>query len=128
MAATRQRHWVIVFAMTLAVITYIDRICIAQVSPMISRELGLDKVQMGMVFAVFGWFYSAFEVPSGYLGDRIGCRKVLTRIVLWWSFFTAATGWVRSFPALLVTRALFGIGEAGGFPNISKSFTIWIPL
>lgn len=128
MAATRQRHWVIVFAMTLAVITYIDRICIAQVSPMIARDLNLDKVQMGMVFAVFGWFYSAFEVPSGYLGDRIGCRKVLTRIVLWWSFFTAATGWVRSFPALLATRALFGIGEAGGFPNISKSFTIWIPL
>jgi ACS family glucarate transporter-like MFS transporter len=127
MAATRQRHWVIVFAMTLAVITYIDRICIAQAQPLISKDLGLDKIQMGFVFAIFGWFYSAFEIPSGYLGDRIGCRKVLTRIVIWWSFFTAATGFAWNFSSLLATRALFGIGEAGGFPNIAKSFAIWLP-
>ena len=91
--ATRKRQWVIVFAMTLAVITYIDRVAIAQAQPFISRDLGLDKVQMGMVFAAFGWAYALFEIPSGFLGDLIGCRKVLTRIVLWWSFFTAATGW-----------------------------------
>jgi len=113
--------------MTLAVVTYIDRIAIAQASPLISRDLGFNKAQMGMVFAAFGWAYCLFEVPSGYLGDRIGCRKVMTRIVLWWSFFTAATGWTWNLASMLVTRALFGIGEAGGFPNIAKSFSIWVP-
>jgi sugar phosphate permease len=51
----------------------------------------------------------------------------LLRIVVWWSFFTAATGWVRSLPALIVTRFLFGAGEAGCFPNLTKAFNRWLP-
>jgi MFS family permease len=68
-----------------------------------------------------------FEIPGGYLGDWIGPRKVLMRIVLWWSAFTAATGWAWSFPSLLGTRFLFGAGEAGCFPNVAKAFTTWLP-
>ena len=49
------------------------------------------------------------------------------RIVVWWSFFTAATGWAWSFASLVVTRFLFGAGEAGCFPNLTKAFTVWLP-
>jgi len=79
------------------------------------------------VFAAFTWAYALFEIPGGWLGDKLGPRKVLTRVVLWWSFFTAATGWTWSFVSLLVTRALFGAGEAGCFPNLTKAFTTWLP-
>jgi MFS family permease len=61
------------------------------------------------------------------LGDWLGARRVLLRIVLWWSFFTAATGWVWNFASLVMTRALFGAGEAGCFPNLTKTFTTWLP-
>jgi ACS family glucarate transporter-like MFS transporter len=81
---------------------------------------------MGMVFAAFGWAYALFEMPSGFLGDWMGCRRVLLRIVLWWSFFTAATGWAWNFPSLVVTRFLFGVGEAGAFPNLIKAFSVWL--
>jgi hypothetical protein len=47
--------------------------------------------------------------------------------VLWWSFFTAATGWAWSFVSLTATRSLFGMGEAGCFPNLTKTFTTWLP-
>src|SRR2546428_2731453 len=124
---TRTRYWVIVFAITLAIITYIDRVCISQAAPDIQRELGLTKAQMGWVFAAFAWAYALFEIPGGWLGDRFGPRKVLMRVVLWWSFFTAATGWVWNLGALLVTRFLFGAGEAGCFPNLTKAFTTWLP-
>src|SRR5439155_26835632 len=60
-------------------------------------------------------------------GDRIGARKVLLRIVLWWSFFTALTGWVRSWFTLTITRFLFGAGEAGAFPNLTKALNRWMP-
>src|ERR1039458_2061972 len=120
---TRVRHWVIVFAVTLAAVTYIDRVAISFAAPSIRRELSLTAVQMGWVFAAFNWAYAMFEIPGGYLGDWIGPRKVLMRIVLWWSTFTAATGWAWSFPALLGTRFLFGAGEAGCFPNVAKVFT-----
>ncbi len=124
---TRTRCWVIVFAIALAIVQYIDRVCISQAAPLISKDLKLDSEQMGWVFSAFTLAYALFEIPAGYLGDRIGPRKVLLRIVLWWSFFTAATGWVRNWAALVVTRFLFGAGEAGAFPNLTKAFNGWLP-
>ncbi len=124
---TRVRYWVIVFAVTLAIVTYIDRVCISQAAPAMSRDLGLSKVQMGYIFSAFTLAYALFEIPGGYLGDWMGPRKVLMRIVIWWSFFTAATGWVWSFWSLWFTRLFFGAGEAGCFPNLTKSFTTWLP-
>jgi MFS family permease len=76
---------------------------------------------------VFLLSYGAFEIPSGVLGDRIGPRKVLTRIVLWWSAFTTLTGAVSNFFLLLLTRFCFGAGEAGAFPNASTVIARWIP-
>ena len=127
MRPTRQRYWVVVFAIALAVITYIDRVCISTAAPFIRRDLGLSVVQMGWAFTAFGWAYALFEIPTGYLGDRMGPRRVLLRIVLWWSFFTAATGWAWNLTSLAVTRFLFGAGEAGCFPNLTKAFTTWLP-
>jgi len=124
---TGARHWVIFFAITLSVITYIDRVCISQAAPNMRADLGLTSVQMGYAFAFFTWAYALFEIPGGWLGDRFGARKVLMRVVLWWSFFTAATGWVWNSISLYVTRALFGAGEAGCFPNLTRAFMTWLP-
>jgi MFS family permease len=82
---------------------------------------------MGWAFTAFNLGYALFEIPGGFLGDWIGPRRVLTRIVLWWSFFTAATGWAWSHASLVATRFLFGTGEAGCFPNLTKAFTTWLP-
>ena len=116
-APTRVRYWVIVFAVTLAVVTYIDRVSIGFAAPFISKDLGLDSRQMGAVFTAFGWAYALFEIPGGYLGDRLGPRSVLTRIVLWWSFFTAATGWAWSFSSLVATRFFFGRAKPAASPT-----------
>ncbi len=124
---TRVRYFVVVFAVTLAVITYIDRVCISQAAPLIQKDLGLSKIQMGFAFSAFFWAYGLFEIPGGWMGDRWGARRVLMRIVVWWSFFTAATGWVWNLPSLVTARALFGAGEAGCFPNLTKTFTTWLP-
>ncbi len=113
--------------MTLAILAYIDRVCIAQAAPLISRDLGFNKIQMGTVFSAFLLSYALFEIPGGWYGDWVGARKGLMRIVLAWSAFTALTGWVWSFASMVVVRFLFGIGEAGCFPIISKSFTTWLP-
>ena len=105
-APTRVRYWVIVFAATLAVITYIDRVALSFAAPFISKDLGLSPVQMGFAFTAFGIAYAAFEIPGGYLGDRIGPRRVLMRIVLWWSCFTAATGSTFNFYSIAFTQQI----------------------
>ncbi len=124
---SRTRHWILAFAATLAIVTYIDRVCISQAAPDIQRDLGLTKVEMSWAFASFAWAYALFEIPGGWLGDKIGPRKVLMRVVVWWSFFTAATGWAWNLSSLVVMRFLFGAGEAGCFPNLAKMFTNWLP-
>ena len=126
--ASNARRKVIWFAVTLAILAYIDRVAISMAAPEISKDLNLDKGQMGYVFGAFAIAYALFEIPGGWLGDWMGPRKVLMRIVIWWSFFTAATGWMFSYSSMLVTRFLFGAGEAGCFPNITKAFSTWLPL
>jgi MFS transporter, ACS family, glucarate transporter len=124
---TGARHWVLLFAATLAVITYIDRVCMSQAKVAIAADLGLSSVQMGYIFAAFTIAYAAFEIPGGWLGDKIGPRKVLMRVVLLWSLFTAATGRAWNFVSLAVMQFCFGAGEAGAFPNLAKAFTNWLP-
>src|SRR5579883_1514857 len=103
---SRARYWVIVFAVALAVLSYIDRVAISQAAGPISRDLSLSKSAMGLVFGAFGLSYSLFEVPTGWLGDWIGARKVLMRVVLWWSAFTALTGAAWNFASLWRIRLL----------------------
>ena len=90
---TRVRYGVLGFAAALSMITYLDRVCFSSGQKKFIEDLGLNsEADLGWVFAAFTIAYSIFEVPSGWLGDVFGPKKVLIRIVLWWSAFTALTG------------------------------------
>jgi ACS family glucarate transporter-like MFS transporter len=125
---TRKRHWVVVFAISLAMICYIDRVIIAQATPTMRADLNLSIEQWGWILGIFSWAYTLCEIPGGWMGDKWGARKVLLRVVTFWSFFTAATGWAWNYVSLFVCRLLFGAGEAGCFPNLTKAFTVWLPV
>jgi sugar phosphate permease len=113
------------FAMTLAAILYVDRVCISQSQHLISADLGLSKRQMGVAFTVFGIAYGLFEIPGGWLADRFGPRRTLTGGVCWWSFFTIASGWARGLASLVGFRFLFGLGQACCFPGLTRAFSNW---
>ena len=123
----RYRHRVSGLLVLLFAITYIDRVCISVAGPRMQADLNIDPVGWGWVTAMFTLSYCIFEIPTGALGDRIGPRRVLARVVLWWSAFTAMTGLVSNYYLLLVTRFLFGAGEAGAFPNASIVVSRWYP-
>lgn len=125
---SRVRYRVLTLAVLLAGITYLDRVCISLTAPAMMRDLGLSKVEMSFVFSAFTLAYGLFEIPTGWWGDRIGTRKVLTRIVVWWSSFTIFTAGAFNYASLLVIRFLFGVGEAGAWPNAAKTFSRWFPV
>jgi ACS family glucarate transporter-like MFS transporter len=113
--------------MALGAITYLDRVSISVARPYIARDLRLSPTQMGYVFSAFYLAYALFEIPTGWWGDRVGTRRVLTRIVCWWSAFTALTGLAFNYSSLVAIRFLFGAGEAargrmsrGRFPAGSR--------
>ena len=111
----------------LAGVLYLDRVCIGQAVQPIQDELGLSDTRMSYVMMSFTLAYGLFEVPTGRLGDREGSRRVLTRIVVWWSLFTALTGAATGFATLVAVRFLFGAGEAGAFPNAARVISRWFP-
>jgi MFS transporter, ACS family, glucarate transporter len=124
---TRVRYTVLAFLAAMTFILYLDRSCINQAAPVIKRELGISETQKGLIFSAFALAYALFEIPAGRWGDRYGSRRILTRIVLWWSFFTAITGAAGGFASLLVIRFLFGAGEAGALPNSARILREWFP-
>src|SRR5512133_893040 len=125
---TRTRFKATGFLMLLAAITYLDRICISTLAPQIARDLNLSKLQMSFVFSAFALAYAGFEIVTAWWGEKIGARRVLARIVLWWSAFTVATGLAFNYASLLAIRFLFGAGEAGAWPNAALAFSRWIPF
>src|SRR5215472_14385045 len=124
---TTARNRVLLLAFLVTGITYLDRVCVAAAAPAIMRDLRLSNMRMADVFIVFAFAYGLFEIPAGWLGDRIGQRKMLTRIVVCWSTFTALTGMAWNYSVLIATRFVFGAAEAGAFPTLSRSLARWFP-
>src|SRR5262249_4040456 len=99
-----------------------------QVREEIEANLALTPALTAYAFSAFNLSYALFEIPIGRLGDKLGPRKVLTRIVLCWMGFTALTGSPWNLASLVAFRFLFAIGEAGAFPNIARATRDWFPF
>ena len=118
----KKRHIVLSLLVSLSVITFLDRLCIAVSGPKIQEELGISPARWGWILGAFVFAYGIFEIPSGGLGDRFGQRKVLTRIALWWSAFTLLTGMATSFVMLLITQAPVWRGGSGRLPEYLRQY------
>lgn len=135
---TRVRYGVLGFACTLSMITYLDRLCWGSAAAHIVEDLNLPNGIADLKWAAtaFSISYALFEIPSGWLGDVFGPKNVLIRILLWWSVFTALTGTAGEtiagitigLWALVAIRFLFGMGEAGAYPNITRALHNWFPF
>jgi ACS family glucarate transporter-like MFS transporter len=123
----KTRYLVLLMLILLSIITYMDRICIGVLAGPMQKDLGISDAGWGWVISAFLIAYGLFEVPTGALGDLFGQRKMLTRIVLWWSAFTVLTGVATNYYVLVATRFLFGAGEAGAYPNASGCISRWFP-
>lgn len=134
---TNVRYEVLALACSLSMITYLDRVSFGAAGTLIAAELGLaTEGSLKGAYTAFAISYGLFEIPSGWWGDVRGPRRVLLRIVLWWSLFTMLTGLVGLHVAgvtlgglgtLWIVRFLFGAGEAGAYPNIARALHNWFP-
>jgi MFS transporter, ACS family, glucarate transporter len=122
------RYVLVFYTFFLTILLYIDRICISAAKGPISEALDLNDKQFGWIMSSFALGYALFQTPSGILLDKKGPRTVITMIVSAWSVMTAVTGMAWNFISMLLIRFLFGMGEAGAFPGISKSSISWFPV
>jgi MFS transporter, ACS family, glucarate transporter len=123
---TRARHVVLWMTVAVYMITYMDRVVVSTATPDMRKELGFDLTTMAYIVGAFNWSYALFQIPGGLFGDRVGPRRALSIIVVWWSVFTSFTAMAWNATALFAIRFLFGVGEAGAFPIATRSLSRWI--
>jgi MFS family permease len=123
----KKRNVALTLLTLLGIITSLDRINISVAGPVIMDDLKLTETQFGWVLSIFILSYSLFQIPLGAWGDKKGQRMVLAVNVLWWSMFTGFTGMAGGFMALVAIRFIFGIGEAGAYPNMTGVIGKWFP-
>lgn len=121
-------RWTVVFWMLLGgIINYLDRANLSIAAPEMMKELHLTNTDIGLMGAVFSWTYAFMQLPSGWLVDRFGAKRVYAIAVSWWSVSTALTGACNKLTSLLGARILLGIGEAPCFPTTAKITSYWFP-
>ncbi len=125
-APTRVRYGVLGFIIAAYMITYIDRVLLSAAVPSIQKEFGFDLIATGWILGSYQIAYALFQIPSGWLGDRLGPRLALAGVVVWWSLFTALTALTWSAISMAVCLFLFGMGEAGAFPIATRALSCWM--
>ena len=113
--------WIVFF------VAFLDRVNLSVAMPLISKEFSLSPEQVGYLFSAFFISYTVFQIPGGYLSDKVGPKKVLLVALVWWSIMTMATGVARTFSQFFIVRVLFGIGEGMQPPCAFKLNSNWFP-
>jgi sugar phosphate permease len=125
---TSHVRWSVLFLICLMyLITYLDRVSLANTAPLISKEFGFSKVTMGVIFSAFIWAYALFQVPGGWMGDRFGPRKVLTTIMTYRTVIAVFTTIAAGVSSFWIVRFMLGVGEAGAFPTATRGMQLWFP-
>src|ERR1700682_1344706 len=115
-------RWVVLLLLCLMyLITYLDRVSLANTAGPIMKEYGFNKVTMGIIFSAFIWSYALFQVPGGWLGDRFGPRRVLSSIMAYRTVIAVFTTAATSLYTFCGIRFLLGVGEAGAFPTATRA-------
>ena len=109
------------------VINYLDRSNISIAAPAMSKDLGVDPVQMGYVLSAFGWTYAFCQIPGGWLVDRFPPRTFYPALILLWSVATMLMGFAYGLPTLIALRLAIGALEAPSYPTNSRIVTSWFP-
>ncbi|WP_413048236.1 MFS transporter [Pseudomonas phoenicis] len=124
---TRRRWFMLSLLLVATIINYVDRVNISIAAPFMAKDLGLDKIQMGLIFSAFAWTYALALVPAGFIADRFGSRLTYGVSLISWSAVTVCQGFASGFATLFGLRLAVGAMEAPAFPANSRAVTVWFP-
>lgn len=125
--ATKVRYGIVFMLFITVIVNYMDRSNISVAAPFITKELGINTVDMGLIFSAFGWTYCALQIPGGLLLDKLGNRNTHTLGIAGFSLMTLLQGFASGFSGLMFLRIGLGAFEAPAFPTNSKVAATWFP-
>jgi nitrate/nitrite transporter NarK len=121
------RYSVLLMLWSCLLLSFLDRMVINVALPFISKEFNIDPAGQGLIVSLFFLGFAIFQVPCGLITERIGVRKIFSVTIAWRFIFSILTGVASSYPFLLVSRFLFGLGEACIPGAAIKSIATYFP-
>jgi ACS family glucarate transporter-like MFS transporter len=109
----------------IGIIAYMDRSNISVIAKPMMEDLHMNKTHFGLLASLFSLGYALMQVPSGFLAEKYGPKKMLSIALVWWSAFTILTGVVKNHGLLYTVRFLFGVGEAPMYPSNAVFNSFW---
>ncbi|MCW2395748.1 MULTISPECIES: MFS transporter [unclassified Sphingobium] len=131
--AGKVRWSIVAILFFVTMINYADRAVLSLAAPLLSKDLQIDPLELGIVFSAFGWAYVVAQLPGGWLLDRFGAKRVYLAAILLWSGFTALQSTVAlltgtaAIIALFTLRFLVGFCEGPSFPGNARIVASWFP-
>lgn len=125
---TRVRYRVLAMLFVMVVINYLDRSNLSVAATALDKDLQLDSFHAGLLFSAFGWAYAGWQVPGGWLVDRVQPRLLYALLCAMWSLATLMQGFAGTFIFLFSLRLLVGTFEAPAYPLLNRLVTIWFPV
>src|SRR4029077_14867901 len=125
---SRIRYVVLALTTMVAVLLYLDRICLSFAERYVKEDLGITDAQMALVLSSFFWAYALGQMPAGWLSDRYGARLMLGLYLAAWSTCTGLLGFAYGLVILVVLRLGCGLFEAGAYPAAAGLIGKWMPF
>ena len=127
-APTSVRWIVLAMVAFAAASAYLTRYCISAANTTIQKDLGFSDAQIGQLMSAFALGYLLCQIPSGWLGNRLGTRLAFPFLSLLWSLCNVGSAVGSALNVLLVSRFSLGVFQAGLVPISAKILSDWMPL
>jgi MFS family permease len=121
------RYTLLAFLCLISVTAYIQRSAMNGATKAIEDDLGITSKDLGLAMSVWYLGYSLFQLPGGWVADRIGSKPALLLFAMMWSLLTGLTGLAAGLPGLLLLWGLMGSAQAGIFPCCTKAIGATFP-
>jgi ACS family glucarate transporter-like MFS transporter len=123
------RYVVLVFLCAAATIAYVQRNSLGVVETEMREEFGLSEERSAwVVSSSFFLTYALFQVPTGWLGHIWGSRRALPGFSLICAAAALVFSIAAGFPALVASRGIMGLSQAGVFPCATGTIKSWMPV
>lgn len=121
------RYTLLGFLCLITVVAYVQRTAMNGATKTIENDLGIGSDDLGWVMGAWYLFYSIFQLPSGWVADRLGSKPALIIFAASWSVLTGLAGLAGGLTGLLIIWALMGAAQAGIFPCCTKAIGATFP-
>lgn len=109
------------------ILNYLDRSNIGLAKLAFMKDLGMPEAAYGLAGGCFYLGYVSLGVPVNIALGRIGARKSLLLIMLFWGVFSSLLAFIATPLHFYILRFLIGVAETGFLPAVLLYLSRWVP-